>query len=159
MASIFLSYGRADDEPFVNRLYQHLSENGFSVWYDRVSMPSRAGSDDGYRTRSASRSRIAGSDYRTRARCFMHGMGGTGKSVLAAAFARSTTTRRSFADGIVWLGASPETEPLDLLRRCGQLISGAPQSRCSTCSTFQMLSQHVAASGKPLVALRAHRLS
>lgn len=79
MASIFLSYGRADDEPFVNRLYQHLSENGFSVWYDRVSMPSRAGSDDGYRTRSVARSRIAGSDYRTRARCFYARHGRNGK--------------------------------------------------------------------------------
>src|SRR6185503_10875157 len=239
MASIFLSYGRADDEPFVNRLYQHLTEKGFSVWYDRVSMPSRAltflheirdairgserlvvvlgphslGSDyvraewqhalaeakvvvpvlrlgtyldvppelkdlhcpdctatrpepDGFseiariltdpvpplaivsgdlpdfpahfQPRPAVMTAIAHEvllDLESpvvlsgpERVVFMHGMGGTGKSVLAAAFARSTTTRRSFADGIVWLGASPETEPLDLLRRCGQLISGAPQS-------------------------------
>jgi hypothetical protein len=35
----------------------------------------------------------------------LHGMGGVGKSVLAAAFARATTTRRSFGDGVFWLGA------------------------------------------------------
>src|SRR5262245_26498442 len=33
----------------------------------------------------------------------VYGMGGVGKSVLAAAFARSTETRRAFVDGIVWL--------------------------------------------------------
>jgi WD40 repeat protein len=36
------------------------------------------------------------------------GMGGMGKSVLAAAFARAITTRRSMVDGIVWLTAGPE---------------------------------------------------
>ena len=239
MASVFLSYGRADDEPFVKRLHQHLTEEGFNVWYDRVSMPSRAltflheirdaihnservvvvlgphalGSDyvraewqhalaeakvvvpilrlgtyreippelknlhcpdctatrpesDGFseitrilsdpvpplaiisgdlpdfpahfQPRPAAMTSIAHEvllDLESPASItgperavFIHGMGGTGKSVLAAAFARSTTTRRSFADGVVWLSASPEMEPLDLLRRCGQLISGAPQS-------------------------------
>ena len=33
----------------------------------------------------------------------LHGMGGVGKSVLAAAFARATTTRRSFSAGVFWL--------------------------------------------------------
>jgi NB-ARC domain/TIR domain len=33
----------------------------------------------------------------------VHGMGGIGKSVLAAAFSRATKTRRAFADGVVWL--------------------------------------------------------
>jgi len=42
MSTIFLSYARGDDEPFAKRLYQDLSAHGFSVWWDRVSMPGRA---------------------------------------------------------------------------------------------------------------------
>ncbi len=38
---VFLSYGRGDDEPFVKRLYADLITNGFTVWFDRVSLPSR----------------------------------------------------------------------------------------------------------------------
>jgi WD40 repeat protein len=38
---IFLSYGRADDEPFVRQLYERLSVEGFDVWYDRERMPNR----------------------------------------------------------------------------------------------------------------------
>jgi len=39
--SIFLSYARGSDEPFVRRLYDDLRAHGFEVWFDRVSMPSR----------------------------------------------------------------------------------------------------------------------
>ena len=46
----------------------------------------------------------------------LHGMGGVGKSVLASAFARSTTTRRVFGDGVAWVGAARDLAPLDLLR-------------------------------------------
>lgn len=42
MTSIFLSYARGDDERFVARLHGDLTRAGFSVWWDRVSMPSRA---------------------------------------------------------------------------------------------------------------------
>lgn len=42
MTDIFVSYARADDEPFVKRLYEDLTKRGFDVWWDRVSMPSRA---------------------------------------------------------------------------------------------------------------------
>jgi hypothetical protein len=38
---LFLSYARNDDEPFVARLHAALTAAGFSVWFDRVSMPSR----------------------------------------------------------------------------------------------------------------------
>jgi WD40 repeat protein len=38
----------------------------------------------------------------------LQGMGGIGKTVLAAAFARATDTRRAFTDGIVWLTAGRE---------------------------------------------------
>ena len=40
--SIFLSYARDDDESFVKQLYEDLTKRGFQVWWDRVSMPSRA---------------------------------------------------------------------------------------------------------------------
>jgi len=38
---VFLSYARADDEPFVKRLYEYLTADGFEVWWDREKMPSR----------------------------------------------------------------------------------------------------------------------
>lgn len=41
MTTIFISYSR-EDEPFAKRLYQDLTRRGFQVWWDRVSMPSRA---------------------------------------------------------------------------------------------------------------------
>ena len=41
MRKIFLSYGRADDESFVRRLYEKLTAEGFDVWYDRERMPNR----------------------------------------------------------------------------------------------------------------------
>ena len=40
-ARIFLSYARGDDEAFVRRLHDDLTKQGFDVWFDRVSMPSR----------------------------------------------------------------------------------------------------------------------
>jgi hypothetical protein len=39
---LFLSYARGDDEPFVARLADTLTSDGFEVWFDRRSMPSRA---------------------------------------------------------------------------------------------------------------------
>jgi hypothetical protein len=44
----------------------------------------------------------------------LHGMGGIGKSVLAAATVRDVIVRRSFPDGIVWIQASSS----DRLNRC-----------------------------------------
>src|SRR5690348_14047954 len=46
----------------------------------------------------------------------LQGMAGVGKSVLAAAFARSVAARRVFSDGVLWVGATPATTPLDLAR-------------------------------------------
>lgn len=54
--------------------------------------------------------------------CVLHGMGGLGKSVLAAAFARSTTTRRAFADGVLWLQSGPEATPLALMADLARLL-------------------------------------
>lgn len=39
---LFLSYSRSDDELFVKRLYDDLIKTGFSIWWDRVDMPSRS---------------------------------------------------------------------------------------------------------------------
>lgn len=47
---------------------------------------------------------------------FLHGMGGSGKSVMAAAFARSSAARRVFVDGVVWLGVSIDQTSLDVTR-------------------------------------------
>lgn len=55
----------------------------------------------------------------------LHGMGGVGKSVLAAAFARSSTARRVFGDGIVWVTATPTTTPPELVRSV-LLLTGSP---------------------------------
>lgn len=41
LPTIFLSYARGDDEPFVRRLKEDLTARGFEVWFDRDSMPSR----------------------------------------------------------------------------------------------------------------------
>jgi hypothetical protein len=42
LPSVFLSYARGDDEQFVVRLREGLESAGASVWFDRVSLPSRA---------------------------------------------------------------------------------------------------------------------
>lgn len=39
---LFLSYARADDEPFVLGFYRALLEAGHDVWWDRQSMPGRS---------------------------------------------------------------------------------------------------------------------
>jgi tetratricopeptide (TPR) repeat protein len=39
--TVFLSYAREDDEPFVRRLHADLTADGFDVWFDRVDLPSR----------------------------------------------------------------------------------------------------------------------
>jgi TIR domain/NB-ARC domain len=66
----------------------------------------------------------------------LHGMGGAGKSVLAASFARSTETRRAYHDGVVWLELGPKPDiQLQLELAASQLskafvgaVQGAAQS-------------------------------
>src|SRR5579862_4335128 len=41
MAPLFLSYARADDEPFARQLYTDLTTRGHTVWFDRECMPNR----------------------------------------------------------------------------------------------------------------------
>ena len=38
---VFISYARADDEPFVERLHRDLEAAGIDVWWDRDTMASR----------------------------------------------------------------------------------------------------------------------
>ena len=45
----------------------------------------------------------------------MHGMGGIGKSVLAAAFARAVDTRRACPDGIIWITAGKDPSELTII--------------------------------------------
>jgi hypothetical protein len=37
---VFLSYGREDDLPFVEKLYADLSSNNYTVWFDKESLES-----------------------------------------------------------------------------------------------------------------------
>lgn len=41
VSSIFISYARDDDEPFVEKLHQDLQRAGMAVWWDRAAMASR----------------------------------------------------------------------------------------------------------------------
>jgi hypothetical protein len=47
----------------------------------------------------------------------MHGMGGIGKSVLAAALVRDRLVREAFPDGIVWVGLGSLPTITELQRR------------------------------------------
>jgi pentatricopeptide repeat protein len=53
----------------------------------------------------------------------LSGMGGTGKSVLAAALARSVETRRAFGDGIYWLDKRRVPGPEAGLEALAQLVA------------------------------------
>jgi hypothetical protein len=46
----------------------------------------------------------------------LHGMGGIGKSVVAAALARTAEARRVFTDGIVWLRIGKQPDLLTAVR-------------------------------------------
>src|ERR1039457_1347819 len=56
---------------------------------------------------------ITGAD----ARVGMQGMGGIGKSVLAAALARNSQVRQSYPDGVVWISCGQKLNDDDLLKR------------------------------------------
>jgi WD40 repeat protein len=56
----------------------------------------------------------------------LQGMGGIGKSVLAAAFARATTTRRACTDGVIWIAIGPQPDLVRLMSLVGTVWGEAP---------------------------------
>jgi WD40 repeat protein len=57
----------------------------------------------------------------------LEGMGGIGKSVVAAAFARECDVRRTFADGIVWLKVGQNASIRPLFQELGQALGDAKE--------------------------------
>jgi WD40 repeat protein len=53
-------------------------------------------------------------------------MGGVGKSVMAAAFARATETRRAFTDGVIWLTIGQNPDPSSNLKLVGMAFGDDP---------------------------------
>lgn len=41
LPSLFISYAREDDEPFVEKLYQDLNDKGFEIWWDKAAIKNR----------------------------------------------------------------------------------------------------------------------
>jgi WD40 repeat protein len=56
----------------------------------------------------------------------LQGMGGIGKSVTAAAFARATETRRAFTDGVIWLTIGQNPDPFSNLKLVGLAFGDDP---------------------------------
>ncbi len=56
----------------------------------------------------------------------LQGMGGVGKSVMAAAFARATETHRAFTDGVIWLIIGQDTDPSSNLKLVGTAFGDDP---------------------------------
>lgn len=72
----------------------------------------------------------------------LQGMGGIGKSVLAAAFARAISTRRAMGDGILWLSAGQDATTLTLLdnmKAAGTAFGGAKEDYVDEVSARQKL--------------------
>jgi hypothetical protein len=236
VTDVFLSYARTDDESFVASVYQSLTVTGISVWWDRVSMPSRGlaflreirdaisgcnrfvvlvgpaavrsdyvraewqhaladakpiipvlrlgemadlpaelrplhcidcrtpaearGLADLRRALTEPVPRLGGiagaippspphflprlDDLETLARTILseevhprgatdtertivvHGMGGIGKTVLAASFARSTSTRRAFPDGVLWVAAEEGADAASVVEQALRLTTHMP---------------------------------
>jgi WD40 repeat protein len=78
----------------------------------------------------------------------LQGMAGAGKSVLAAAIARTTMVRRAFRDGIVWLSLGRQSDAkersaalLTNLRRLGLALGDAPSHYLDDFSARSRLSK------------------
>lgn len=58
----------------------------------------------------------------------LQGMGGIGKTVIAAAFARTGATRRVFTDGILWVTVGQRADMRALYEHVGTLLGDSPQN-------------------------------
>ena len=56
----------------------------------------------------------------------LQGIGGVGKSVMAAAFARAAETRRAFTDGVIWLTIGENPDPSSNLLLVGTAFGDDP---------------------------------
>jgi len=56
----------------------------------------------------------------------LQGMGGVGKSVMAAAFARATETRRAFTGGVIWLTIGEKPDPSSNMKLVGLAFGDDP---------------------------------
>jgi WD40 repeat protein len=57
----------------------------------------------------------------------LQGMGGIGKTVMAAAFAHACGTRRACSDGVIWLTVGQRFNPLGALQQVGRIYGDPPQ--------------------------------
>src|SRR6185369_1644825 len=57
----------------------------------------------------------------------LQGMGGIGKSVIAASFARACDTRRAFGDGVIWLRFGQQANPLRNIAAIARAFNDDPQ--------------------------------
>ncbi|MCL7939987.1 NB-ARC domain-containing protein [Halomonas sp. ATCH28] len=67
------------------------------------------------------------------------GMGGVGKSVLAAALAQAPDVRRSFADGIYWIAVGRDASTLRTLTRVGLAVNDDAVDRYSGVAEARLL--------------------
>jgi WD40 repeat protein len=69
----------------------------------------------------------------------LHGMGGVGKSVLAADFARACQTRRAFVDGIVWVKLGQEADLIRRLQYVGRSLGDTPEQYLDVQTSMALL--------------------
>ncbi len=74
----------------------------------------------------------------------LQGMAGVGKSVVAAAFARATHTRRAFSDGVLWLTIGQEPHLLQNMRQVGLAFDDNPAQYIDITSAKSRLVQVLA---------------
>ena len=58
----------------------------------------------------------------------LHGMGGIGKSALAAAFCRMVEVRRAFPGGIAWVAVGEQMQPIDAMHAIAAAMPRNPES-------------------------------
>lgn len=81
------------------------------------------------------------------------GMGGVGKSVLAAALAQLPEVRRSFQDGVFWVSVGRDAPPLETLVRIGVALQDPSVDRYSGLAEARLLIGKALASRNCLILL------